>query len=108
MYAGTQLEPYMAAIRESVCSRCIERPAGGPPCLPLGKRCGIEINLPQLVATVRGVDAPAMDPYIEAFHDVVCEPCSNRMTSHCPCPLDALLLLAVEAIEAVEENHAEK
>lgn len=104
MYARTELAPYMAAIRDRVCSRCIERPPGGPPCLPLGKRCGIEINLAQLVESVRGVDSQTMEPYIEAFHDGVCEDCANRLTSHCPCPLDSLLLLAVEAIESVDDH----
>ena len=102
MYAGTRLEPYMAAIRDHVCSRCVERPPGGPPCLPLGKRCGIEINLQELVDAVRGVDSPVIDPYVEAFHHVVCEECPNRTTSQCPCALDSLLLLAVEAIESVD------
>ena len=102
MYAHRELEPYMAAVRKQVCSRCIERPLGGPPCLPLGKRCGIEINLGKLVEAVRTVDAGRIDPYIEAFHHIVCEGCPNRPTSQCPCPLDPLLLLAVEAIETVE------
>lgn len=104
MYAGTDLEPYLAAIREHVCRRCTERPPGGPPCLPLGKRCGIEINLEQLVNVVHGVDSQAMDEYIDSFHHEVCEQCAVRPTSHCPCALDSLLLLAVEAIEAVDEH----
>ena len=104
MYAGTELEPYMAAIREQVCSRCVERPDGGPPCFPLGKRCGIEMNLGQLVEAVRGVDSPVMDPYIGAFHDVVCEHCPNRSTSQCPCALDALLLLAVTVVAGVQAH----
>ncbi len=102
MYTGTDLEPYMTAIRDHVCSRCVERPPTGPPCLPLGKRCGIEINLRQLVDAVRGVHSNAMDSYVAAFHHVVCEECPNRTTNQCPCALDSLLLLAVEAIESVE------
>ena len=52
MYDGTDLEDYMAEIREQVCSRCIERPPGGPPCQPQGKRCGVEVNLRELVEAV--------------------------------------------------------
>ena len=103
MLAVTNLEPYLAAIRDQVCSRCIERPPKGPPCLPLGKRCGIEVNLEQLVNAVHGVDSPAMDSYIEAFHRDVCESCLYGTTRNCPCPLDGLLLLAVQAIESVDE-----
>jgi hypothetical protein len=46
----------------------------------------------------------AMDPYIERFHLDVCSHCSNRETRQCPCPLDPLLLLAIEAIETVDER----
>lgn len=45
-----------------------------------------------------------MDPYIEAFHGDVCPQCANRGTNQCPCPLDCLLLLAVQAIEAVDDR----
>ena len=101
------LEPCMAAIRELVCSRCIERPPGGPPCAPLGKRCGIEVNLERLVEAVHAVDSPAMDSYVDGLHDVVCPSCQFRTTSQCPCPLESLLPLAVEAIESVEEHDPE-
>lgn len=108
MYAGTEMEPYMTAIREQVCSRCVERPTGGPPCLPLGKRCGIEINLPQLVESVSKVSADVMEPYIDGFHDGVCEDCVNRNQPQCPCPLDFLLPLAVNAIESVNAERRGK
>ena len=45
-----------------------------------------------------------MDPYIEHFHDEVCAHCDYRATKDCPCPLEYLLELAVEAIEAVDER----
>jgi hypothetical protein len=106
MDTGPELEEYMSAIREQVCTHCIERPQGGPPCAPLGKRCGIELNLEGLVGAVRRVHARMMDPYIERFHDDVCTHCSNRPTNQCPCPLDYLLSLAIEAIESVDERHA--
>lgn len=107
MYEGTDLEEYRKAIREQVCSHCIERPPGGPPCAPLGKRCGIEINLGALIDAVHGVRSQMMDPYIDRFHDEVCTHCPYRVTDQCPCPLDALLLLAVEAIEGVDQSRRE-
>lgn len=108
MSEGTELEEYRKAIREQVCSRCIERPPGGPPCAPLGKRCGIEISLAALIDAVHGVRSQTMDPYIDRFHDEVCTHCPNRVTDQCPCPLDALLLLAVEAIEGVDQRRQER
>ena len=46
----------------------------------------------------------AIDAYIERFHSEVCAHCASRDTRDCPCPLDSLLLLAIEAIEAVDER----
>jgi hypothetical protein len=106
MYEGTEYEEYMAEIREQVCSRCIERPPDGPPCAPQGKRCGVEVNLPQLVDAVHAGRSVLMDPYIAHFHDEVCAHCENRPTDQCPCPLDYLLELAVEAIETVDARQS--
>jgi hypothetical protein len=104
MTAEPDFQEYLDEIRQQVCSRCIERPPGGPPCEPLGKRCGIEMNLQSLVKAVRSAHSTSMDSYIAVFHDDVCTRCTNRTTSQCPCPLDYLLLLAVEAIETVNER----
>jgi hypothetical protein len=104
MIAQRDLQAYLDEIRRHVCSKCIERPPGGPPCAPLGKRCGIELDLHRLVDQVRTVRNAALDPYLAVFHDHVCTHCTNQPTNQCPCPLDYLLLLAVEAIEAVDER----
>ncbi len=95
-------DDYVRAIREQVCSRCIDRPPGGPPCLSLGRRCGIELHLAELIDAVHGIHAGAIDLYADAFHVQVCPTCPNRDKAQCPCPLDYLLLLAVEAIEDVD------
>jgi hypothetical protein len=47
-----------------------------------------------------------MEPYIDHFHDDVCMHCANRGTEQCPCPLEFLLVLAVQAIEAVDQRRA--
>jgi len=104
MYSEMELAEYLQELREQVCSRCVEKPPGGPPCAPLGKRCGIELELPQLIDSVHGVRSGVMDPYIKSFHDKVCPQCVNRTTNQCPCALDSLLLLAVQAIETVDER----
>jgi len=104
MNVEPDLQEYLEEVRNQVCSRCIERPPGGPPCAPLGKRCGIELNLKRLVDAVHTVHSDSVDPYIGVFHDEVCTNCTNRPTSQCPCPLEYLLLLAVEAIETVDER----
>lgn len=105
MYTEEQLAEYLAEFRTEVCSRCVERPMGGPPCAPLGKRCGLELNLERIIEAVHQVHSNNMEPYTQVFHDLVCTQCPNRPTEQCPCPMEYLLILAVQAIEAVDERH---
>lgn len=107
-YTQTQFDDYLTEIREQVCSRCIERPPGGPPCAPRGKRCGVELHLEDIVEICHRASGTAMEPYIEGFHRDVCSHCSNRTSNQCPCPLDYLLLLAMEAVDAVDERNAKR
>jgi hypothetical protein len=99
-------DDYMAELRAEVCSRCIEREPGSPPCAPHGKGCGIEQHVPQLVGLCRETVSSQMDPYIEELHDKICTTCPNKDQPSCPCPLDYLLKLAVDAIETVERRRA--
>ena len=71
-----------------------------------GKCCGIELHLPELVDVVHGVHSTKIDPYLDNFHDHICEFCTNKPTNQCPCPLDYLLSLAVQAIETVDQRRA--
>lgn len=104
MLAADELNEYMAEIRVRVCRHCIERPPGGPPCAPHGKLCGIELHLAELVELCHRSPSGLLEPYRIRFHEDVCSHCANRESTQCPCPLDYLLPLAVEAIEAVDER----
>ncbi len=102
MIAEADLQEYLDEIREEVCSRCVEQPLGGPPCTPLGKICGVELHLPALVAAVREVHSDGMGPYLENTRTKVCENCAFLHHDCCPCPMDSLAVLVVQAIEAVD------
>jgi hypothetical protein len=99
------VEEYLAEVRAQVCSRCIERPPEGPPCLPQGRACAIELHLPALVEAVHDVHSALMGPYVERMHQKICPSCPFAGPGCCPCPGEYLLELAVEAIEAVDERH---
>ncbi len=102
-YLRDDLREYVEAVRQRVCSVCSEKPPGGPPCLPLGKHCGIELHLDKVVDIVQRVHSENLDPYGETLHREVCTFCPNREAyAECPCPMESLLELAVEAIEEVE------
>jgi hypothetical protein len=104
MIAVPELEEYLDEIRKEACSRCVERPPGGPPCGPLGKPCGVELHLPRLVEAVREVHSECIAPYSDNVHCRVCPDCALLHSSVCPCPMDYLAVLVVQAIEAVDER----
>ena len=102
MSADARLGEYLDEIRQEVCSRCVERPPGGPPCAPLGKVCGVETHLPELVDAIRRVHSLRMAPYLDSTRSGVCASCAALGKDCCPCPMETLAVLIVEAVEAVE------
>jgi hypothetical protein len=107
MVTETELVKYMDEIRKSVCSRCIERPPNGPPCAPLGKQCGIEMHLPLIVDAIREIRSERIGPYLENNRNRVCESCALHHSSTCPCPMDYLAVLLVQAVETVDHRREE-
>lgn len=104
MLAELDVADYLKEIREQVCSRCVERPFGGPPCAPLGKQCGVELHLRQLIESIHEVDSASIVPYLEHNRAEICEHCAFLHSSICPCPLDYLSTLIVEAVERVDQR----
>jgi hypothetical protein len=108
MVAEPELADYLHEIRGEVCSRCIERPPGGPPCAPLGKECGIEMHLPELIDAIHEVKSDSIVPYLLNNRHKICERCALLHTDVCPCPMDYLSVLLVQAVEAVDRRRAAK
>src|SRR5262245_20938720 len=101
MLTEQDLAEYLSEIREQVCKRCPERPPGGPPCAPLGKDCGVEMHLPQLIDSIHAVQSQRVNPYLAHNRMEICTRCAFLHSSICPCPMDYLAVLIVEAVEAV-------
>jgi hypothetical protein len=107
MVALTELtgrEDYAEELDRQVCRRCVARVAGAPPCAPRGVGCGVEMHLEKLIAICHTVDSTLIDPYRDRLRTEICADCTNRVTDHCPCPLDYLLPLAVMAVETVDRR----
>jgi hypothetical protein len=105
MITEAELKAYEEEIRREVCGRCVDRPAGGPPCYPLGKVCGIELHLAELVESVCSVHSPLLEPYLEKNRLTICSCCAYHQNADaCPCPMDYLAELSVEAIEQVKDK----
>lgn len=108
MVSQVQLNEYLDEIHKQVCSRCVERPPGGPPCAPLGKVCGIEMHLPEIIDSIHQVNSDLIEPYVETNRKRVCEGCAFLHSSICPCPMDYLAVLLVQAVETVDERRQER
>ncbi|MFN4261047.1 MAG: hypothetical protein ACK4RK_17290 [Gemmataceae bacterium] len=104
MMTDMELAEYLQEIREQVCSRCVERPPGGPPCTPLGKNCGVELHLPELIDSIHAVQSDSVEPYLDHNRQVICSTCAFLHSSICPCPMEYLLVLITQAIETVDER----
>jgi hypothetical protein len=100
----TGFEDYEAELKAEVCSRCIARLKGAPPCAPKGVGCGIERHVEKLVDICRSEDCVLIDPYLDRLHEDICQTCEFRDTRNCPCPLEYLLPLAVRAVENVDRQ----
>ena len=106
MATAAELNGYLDEIRQQVCTHCVERPPGGPPCAPLGKQCGIEMHLPQLIAAIHDVASPSIVPYLDNNRHQICEHCPRLGKEDCPCPMDYLAVLLVQAVETVDARRA--
>jgi hypothetical protein len=104
MYAPAELEEYIEEIRDQVCSRCIERRPGAPPCEPLGKNCAVEMDLESFLDAVHEVDSELIEPYKDSIARHVCAHCAHNGGEGCPCPANYLTVLVVQAIEAVDRR----
>jgi hypothetical protein len=104
MVSECELSEYLDEIRKQVCTRCVERPPGGPPCAPLGKQCGVELHLAEIIESVHRVRSDSIEPYLERNRKHICEKCSFLHETFCPCPMDYLSVLLVEAVEAVDRR----
>ncbi len=104
MLTEIPIAEYLEEIRQHVCSHCVERLPGGPPCAPLGKECGIETHLPELIEAVHEQCSCSIAPYLENNRQKICGECALHHGPICPCPMDYLAVLVVQAIEAVDER----
>jgi len=108
MITQAELAEYRDEIRQNVCSRCVERPEEGPPCEPLGKMCGVELHLPEIIESIHGVHSNRIQSYLNHNREEICEKCAFLHSSFCPCPMDYLAVLLVQAVETVDERRSQR
>ncbi|MCI0691082.1 hypothetical protein L0337_03635 [candidate division KSB1 bacterium] len=106
------MQAYLDAVRNNVCPVCLDAVMAGNQfvrCgLPAGRKCPVEIYLPQVVEVVESVDSWLMDDYVEALREKVCAFCENSTGDFCAlrlqadCALDRYFMLVADAIKEVD------
>jgi hypothetical protein len=104
MVATAITDEYLDEVRRRLCSHCIARVPGTPPCGERGVGCGVESHLTELIEVCQSHHSRLIDPYADAMEREICTTCELRETRACPCPMKYLLPLAVEAIEEVDRR----
>jgi hypothetical protein len=101
-----------AALRDTVCSVCLDRNEDGSCGLSGGPTCGLEAHLPRLIEVLETVQGSRMDECLEAIRQRVCVVCEHdahgacRLRNDGACALDAYLPLVVEAVEEAQRTLA--
>ena len=111
------IELLRRALRERVCTQCVQRPEGSehdPPTQPRAcePQCTVFLNLPKLKQIARMVHAPTLGPYEEVFREEICSSCQASPTSgdFChertvqDCPLSRQASEVLETITRVLER----
>lgn len=103
------LQEYAAAVRNRVCPVCLDAVMHGDRfvrCgLPAGRKCPVELYLPQVIDTVESVDSWLMEDYVRVLREKVCAFCANSEGGVCvlrlqaDCALDRYFMLVIDAIE---------
>jgi hypothetical protein len=64
----------------------------------------VELHLPELIESIHQVHSMLVRPYVEQNRTEICSGCAFLHSSACPCPMDSLSMLVVEAVEAVDRR----
>jgi hypothetical protein len=104
MVPAVATDEYLDGVRQRLCSRCIARVPGTPPCGERGVACGVERHLAKLIEICQSRYSRLIDPYADAMEREICTTCDLRETRACPCPMKYLLPLAVQAIEEIDRR----
>jgi hypothetical protein len=102
MYARAKYAAYLAAVREQVCAQCPQRQPDRPPFTAVCRRCGVELQLPRIVESIRDRALPEVGP--TPPRGLVCARCDCLGGGNCPCAVAPLADRVVRAVRTVDER----
>jgi hypothetical protein len=103
------MDKYIKAIRENICSICVDSSEEGDCTLTKEEICAVEQFFPQILEVVQNTDSEYVEDYYHKLKDVVCKDCKARdeegrcyLREDANCSLDRYFSLIVETIKKVD------
>ena len=102
------MDKYLKAIKENVCSICVDSNEKGFCTLNAKETCAVELFFPQILEAVHSVDSKKMQDYHDKLRETVCVKCRAQEDGNCylredaNCSLDRYFSLIVEIIHKVD------
>ena len=102
------MDKYLKALKQNVCSICVDSNAKGGCTLNEKENCAVELFLPQIIEVVQSSDPENFQELQSKLRETVCEKCRAQEGGNCylredaNCSLDRYFSLIVETIQKVD------
>lgn len=101
------MDRYLNAIKEVVCTHCIDSDSEGNCRIGGGKECTLSSKFDRIIETIQQTKSDRIDDYVGALRRNVCRECEYGSVAQCgerdavECPLDRYFPLIVNTVEAI-------
>ncbi len=103
------MDKYVKAIKENICSICVDSSQKGFCTLNSTEVCAVQFYLPQIVEVIHSIENGSVQDYQKKLRETICIECrSEEERGHCHlredanCSLDRYFGLIVETIKKVD------
>lgn len=102
------MNKYIKAIRENICSICVDSSEDGECTLTEKEICAVEQYFPKILEVVHSTNSSDIKDYEQKLREVICVDCRAQENGDCylredsNCSLDRYFSLIVETIKKVD------
>ena len=102
------MQKYLDAIRDNVCSICVDSNDRGDCTLTEKELCAVEYYLPNIIEVIHNSDADDIHEYYDELKEKICKHCRGEGDKDCylredsNCALDRYFPLIIETIKKVD------
>jgi len=104
------MDKYLKAIKQNVCSICVDSNEKGGCTLNEKETCAVELYLSQIIEIVNSLETDDKKEYFSKLYDVVCTKCREKEEGRCylredaNCSLDRYFPIIVDVIRKVNKG----